>query len=58
MIISTKQSGTTADGRLEVGNYHASDNYISIWQDSDLVIVYVDQVEALIAELQKFKENA
>jgi hypothetical protein len=53
MIIPTTQSTST----LKVG--HASDlGYISLWQDLDLVIVHPDQVDALIEELKKFKENA
>jgi len=58
VIIPTALASTPANGEIEVNNYHVDPKYISLWQDSDLIIVYADQVDSLIEELQKFKENA
>ncbi len=57
MIIPTGLRGLTESAEIEVKNYSGDPKYISLWQDSDLIIVYRDQVDALIAELQKLKEN-
>lgn len=54
MIIPTARPEHCA---IEV-NIYDSHKYIQLWQDSDLVIVYGDQVDALIEELKKYKENA
>jgi hypothetical protein len=58
MIIPTTLASTSSTGEIEVWNYHDDPKYISMWQDSDLIIIYADQVDALIVELKKFKENA
>lgn len=61
MIIPTKLRPAPTefhDGHLDVATPHDEPNFISIWQDDDIVLVYRDQVDALIAQLQKFKENA
>lgn len=60
MIIETGlRTGTGSwKGDLDVGHSSDTKNFVSIWQDDDLVLVYRDQVDALIEELKKFKENA
>jgi hypothetical protein len=61
MIIPSQMRASVTgsqDGRLEVGTPHDEPNYISLFQDDDLILVYRDQVDVLIEELQKFKEKA
>ncbi|QYW06675.1 hypothetical protein uav_144 [Pseudomonas phage UAVern] len=61
IIPTTLRKGATASqqGELDVDSHdNDAGKYISIWQDDDLIIVYADQVDALIEELKKFKENA
>lgn len=58
-ILSTElRIGSIGTGAVEVGNWADVKNYISLFQDDDLVLIYRDQIDELIEELKKFKENA
>lgn len=58
MIIPT-QLPVSGGGELTIlKGRNSGEKYICVWQDNDLVLVYRDQVDDLIEELQKFKETA
>lgn len=59
MSIEIKTSMSDESGTVEVTPYSADPTrYIALWQGPDLVLVYRDQAEALIEQLQKLKESA